>query len=72
MRGERISGRGELTRKRTILVDEPTAGEHRGATVLGVACDRMPGGPCALGARTDQHRAGGRRPTVSMRHPAAA
>jgi ribosome biogenesis GTPase / thiamine phosphate phosphatase len=35
-RGERISGRGELARKRTILVDDLPPGSHEGAAVLDV------------------------------------
>jgi ribosome biogenesis GTPase / thiamine phosphate phosphatase len=37
LRGERISGRGDLTRKRTIMVDDPSAtGAEPGDAVLGV------------------------------------
>ncbi|HVU85733.1 MAG TPA: ribosome small subunit-dependent GTPase A [Pirellulales bacterium] len=36
VRGERISGRGELTRKRTILVDDLATEQAEGETVLGV------------------------------------
>jgi len=36
VRGERISGRGELTRKRTIMVDDTTGAAAEGGAVLGV------------------------------------
>ncbi|MES1213034.1 MAG: ribosome small subunit-dependent GTPase A [Singulisphaera sp.] len=44
VRGERISGRGELTRKRTILVDDQATRQGDGTAVLDVqAKDCLPG-----------------------------
>src|SRR5262249_17447361 len=42
-RGERISGRGELTRKRTILVDESAGGVSSGAVLDVDLSECLPG-----------------------------
>ena len=68
MRGERISGKGELTRKRTVWSTTKRPTRPTVDAVLGRRSDRVPARPRAGRARPDQH---GRRPTTAQLYQCA-
>ena len=70
-RDERISGKGELTRKRTIVGQE-SDGDQAGLAVT-PQCRRIePPRPRAPSAWPQQRRAGRRRLAAQLRHPPSA